>query len=96
MPSAQVTQAQTSQRAGRAGHGMLPSTSHCLFCVLQEMANSVYLVMEVSPCRPSCENREARLSQLLGLCHLGFRSCPYICRLRATTPSALTAMAGPK
>lgn len=31
------------------GLGMLPATSHCLFCVLQEMANSVYLVMEVSP-----------------------------------------------
>lgn len=31
------------------GQGMLSITSHCLFCVLQEMANSVYLVMEVSP-----------------------------------------------
>ena len=31
------------------GQGVLPTTSHCLFCVLQEMANSVYLVMEVSP-----------------------------------------------
>ena len=31
------------------GQGVLPSTSHRLFCVLQEMANSVYLVMEVSP-----------------------------------------------
>lgn len=36
---------------GACGDGPHPST-HCRFCVLQEMANSVYLVMEVSPCRP--------------------------------------------
>lgn len=47
------------------GQGKLPSTSHSLFCVLQEMANSVYLVMEVSPCRPGCKDREAGSSQLL-------------------------------
>lgn len=28
-------------------------SSHCCFCVLQEMASSVYLVMEVSVCRPN-------------------------------------------
>lgn len=60
VPSAQVTLSPRGLFRGLAewGQGKLPSTSHCLFCVLQEMANSVYLVMEVSSCRPGCKDRE--------------------------------------
>lgn len=45
-----------AERSG--GRGVFLCTSHCYFCVLQEMANSVYLVMEVSLVGPACEGRE--------------------------------------
>ena len=60
---------------GGAGWRVLPSTCHRLFCVLQEMANSVYLVMEVSSSRrPCCEGGEAGPCWLLYLVTWGLEA----------------------
>lgn len=76
------------------GRGVLLSTSHCCFCVLQEMANSVYLVMEVSSCSPGWEDREGGHSWLPVPCHLGVRGWLHVRGHRATPSGALVAVAG--
>ena len=76
------------------GQGVVLSASHCCFCVLQEMANSVYLVMEVSSCSPGRADREAGLSWLLVPWYLGVRSWLHVCGRRATPSGAPVAVAG--
>lgn len=75
------------------GQGVAPSTSHFCFSVLQEMANSVYLVMEVSSRGPGWEDGEARLSWVLVPCRLGSRGWLHVHGCRPPPSIAPVAVA---